>query len=151
MKLIRIISGTYGHRPENSNYVIPVTVGDPPISVDNDEAERLVAIGVAAYVDAVATAPAQPDEEQAISNSSNSTYGESGDSDPGEIAGHLDRDQLMEWKMADLKKLGEEMGIDVTLLKKKEALVDAICAVEVTAPAEAVMDGPALGIEDVVE
>ena len=63
MTTIKIISGVYGHRPEKSPYVIPVTVNDPPISVEDDEAIRLVELGVAAYVEAetpptaVATAP----------------------------------------------------------------------------------------------
>lgn len=153
MTIVKIISGTYGHRPENSPYVIPVTPRDPAISVDDDEAKRLVKIGVAAYVDAeapledVATAvPGDPDG-QTIGNSPDDGDGENGDSDPGEITATLDPEDLKGWKMDDLKKLAADMGIDPTGIKKKDDLVAAIAAVEVTIPA----DAPDLGIEDVVE
>lgn len=68
--LIQIINGTYGHRPtlfggKRSDYVVPVTRNDPPIDVDEKEAERLVSAGVAEYVhgEHVATAPAPSDDE----------------------------------------------------------------------------------------
>lgn len=149
MTLVKIISGVYGYRPENSPYVIPVQKGDPAISVDDDEAKRLVEIGVAAYLDqeidaeAAETAiPVVPDNET-TSNTPDARDGENGDSDPGEIAGHLDAEALKEWKMDDLKKLAADMGIDITGIKKKDALIAAITAVEVT--------GPALDTEDVIE
>ena len=43
----------------------------------------------------------------------------------------------------DLKKLAADMGVDTTGIKKKDALIAAITAVEVT--------GPALDTEDVIE
>lgn len=44
---------------------------------------------------------------------------------------HLDKAQLDEMKFDDLKKLAVDMGIDITGIKKKADLVDAIAAVEV--------------------
>ncbi len=149
MILVKIISGTYGYRPEKSNYVIPVSVGEGPISVDDDEAKRLVEIGVAAYIDketpveAVATAPSCDSDSCPIDNSPDSEDGENGDSGPGEVTGNLDPEELKGWKMDELKKLATDMGIDATGIKKKDDLIAAIVAVEVTVPA--------LDTEDVVE
>ena len=52
---------------------------------------------------------------------------------------HLDKAQLDEMKFNDLKKLAADMGIDITGIKKKADLVDAIAAVEVE-PGEPVDD-----------
>lgn len=133
MTIIKIINGTYGHRPEGSNYVIPVAAGDPPISVDDIEAERLVKLGVA-----VIPLPDAPLPEG----------GKVGESVPAEIAGHLDPEQFKAYTVAELKKLAADMEIDVTG-KKKDEIIAAICAVEVTAPAED--DAPAPDVEDVIE
>jgi len=49
MKRIKIINGTYGHRPEGSKSTHPKTANDGPFEVNDSEAERLVAMGVAAH------------------------------------------------------------------------------------------------------
>lgn len=49
------------------------------------------------------------------------------------ITGHLDKGQLDSMKLADLKKLAEDMGIDTKGLKSKADLVAAIAAEEVEA------------------
>ena len=153
MTLVKIINGVYGYRPEKSPYVIPVSNRDPAISVDDDEAARLVEIGVAAYVGqesnagAVATAVPGDSDGQTIDNSTDNGGGENGDSDPREITGTLDPEELKGWKMDDLKKLAADMGIDTTGIKKKDDLIEAIAAVEVNIPA----DAPVLNTEDVVE
>jgi hypothetical protein len=153
MTLIKIINGVYGYRPEKSPYVIPVSSSDPAISVDDAEAEHLVNIGVAAYVgrendaEAVATALSCDSDSCPIDHSPDDGDGENGDPAPGEITATLDPEDLKNWKMDDLRKLAADMGIDATGIKKKDDLVAAIAAVEVTVPA----DAPDLGIEDVVE
>lgn len=53
----------------------------------------------------------------------------------GEVLGHLDREQLESMTVPDLKKLAGEMGVDIKGLKDKAAIIDAIVAVEVSAPA----------------
>lgn len=50
--LVRIINGTYAHRPRNlkgqiSPFVVPVTPRDNPIDVTDEEAQRLFDLGVA--------------------------------------------------------------------------------------------------------
>ena len=153
MVLVKIINGIYGYRPKGQNIVVTTRPDDPPIGVDDAEAERLVNIGVAAYVDkeppveAVATALSCDSDSCPIDHSPDDGEGENGDSAPGEITATLDPEDLKNWKMDDLRKLAADMGIDATGIKKKDDLVAAIAAVEVTVPA----DAPDLGIEDVVE
>lgn len=52
------------------------------------------------------------------------------------VKGHLDKAQLEEMKIDDLKKLAADMGINTSALKKKAELVEAIASVEVEAAAE---------------
>lgn len=54
---------------------------------------------------------------------------------PGEVLGHLDPKQLEELTIPDLKKLAGEVGADIKGLKDKAAIITAIVAVEVSAPA----------------
>lgn len=147
MTLVKIINGTYGHRPEKSNYVIPVSVGDPAISVDDDEAKRLVEIGVAAYADAeaVATASEGGSDASPIEYTPGDKDGESGDSDPAEITDNPDPESLKGWKVDELKRLASDMGIDTTGIKKKGDLIQAITEATATA------DAPALDVEDVIK
>lgn len=55
---------------------------------------------------------------------------------PNTVKGHLDKAQLEDMKMDDLRSLAEDMGIDTSGFKKKAELVEAIAAEEVEAPAE---------------
>lgn len=54
---------------------------------------------------------------------------------PGEVLSHLDPKQLEELTIPDLKKLAGEIGADIKGLKDKAAIITAIVAVEVSAPA----------------
>lgn len=60
--------------------------------------------------------------------------GEDGAGGSKEITGHLDRAQLEDMKMDDLKQLAEDMGLDTKGLKKAQ-LVEAIANETVTADA----------------
>lgn len=53
----------------------------------------------------------------------------------GEVLGHLDPQQLESMTIPDLKKLAEEVGADIKGRKDKASIIEAICAVEVSAPA----------------
>lgn len=55
---------------------------------------------------------------------------------PKTIKGYLDKRQLEEMKIDDLKSLAEKLGIDISNLRKKAELVEAIADVEVEAPAQ---------------
>lgn len=50
MKFIKIVNGTYGHKAPGAKGIYPKSAGDPPFEVDDAKADRLVALGVAAYV-----------------------------------------------------------------------------------------------------
>ena len=54
---------------------------------------------------------------------------------PGEVLGHLDPAQLESMTIPELKKLAEDMGVDIKGLKAKADIIAAIVAVEVSAPA----------------
>ena len=60
---------------------------------------------------------------------------------PGEVLGHLDPAQLESMTIPELKKLAEDMGVDIKGLKAKADIIAAIVAVEASAPA---FDGEAL-------
>ena len=140
--LIKIISGTYGHRPllpngKRSPYLNPVKAGSPPIEVDDAEAERLFALGVAEMAD--------PEENKAPE----AKAAEKAPEVSGEpITGHLDGVDLESMSFNDLKALAKDIGIDAGKIKSKAGLIQAITEVEVEAPAEEL---PAFDAEDVVD
>lgn len=54
---------------------------------------------------------------------------------PGEVMGHLAPEQLESMTIADLKKLAADMSVDIKGCKDKAAIIAAISAVQVSAPA----------------
>lgn len=54
---------------------------------------------------------------------------------PGELPGHLDREQLESMTVPELKKLAEEMGVFIKGLKDKGLIIGAILTHEPAAPA----------------
>jgi hypothetical protein len=54
---VRIINGTYGYHPAGSAKVQPVAAGDEPIDLPDDEAKRLINLGVARAVRPIAGDP----------------------------------------------------------------------------------------------
>lgn len=138
MVLVKIINGIYGYRPAGRSVVIPTTPKDPPIGVDEAEAERLVELGVARYVNerpaiAVAADVATPltaeETDNSVDNMDADADGESGSSEP-EADDASDAEDLSKWKYEDLKKLASDLGLDTGKLRKKEALIQAILEVE---------------------
>lgn len=51
MKSIKIIAGSYGYRAEGASSVTLITKQHPPVVVSDEEAERLIALGVAVIVE----------------------------------------------------------------------------------------------------
>lgn len=74
MRKIKIISGVYGYRPAGSKYVEPKRAGDPPFTVEDEKATRLVAKKIAVYVDditlikEVATAIIDTEDDKKVDN-----------------------------------------------------------------------------------
>jgi hypothetical protein len=157
--LVKIISGTYGHRPllpngKHSPYLNPVKAGSPPIDVDEAEAKRLISLGVAEPVEprkntapvteAVEKAPEAEAEEETVTEA----VEEAPEAEEETVTGNLDGADLEDMSFNDLKALAKDMGIDAGKFKSKAALIKAISEVEVEAPAE---DLPDLEAEDVVD
>lgn len=116
------------------------TAEDGPFLYDAKQAERLVRLGVAAYVTTKEPAKAEAGE---------------GDQDPGENpdtqTGHLSAEDLEKWDFNDLRKLAADMGVKPEG-KKKADYIAAIVAVEVTAgDDEAENDGEAEGDDELPE
>lgn len=93
---------------------------DGPFECDDAQADRLVRLGVAAYV-ANKTPEAQqdPDAETDPDNQ-----------EPEKTTGHLDAAELESWDYNQLKKLAADMGA-TPKGKKKADLIAAITAAEV--------------------
>lgn len=140
MARVRIISGTYGYRPPSSKHPVPKRIGDT-VTVSDDEAVRLITLKVAELVDA--QSPVSPLSVLSDGFGENS---ESADTDADQIPpesdeaadtadviiGHLDAEQLMELTKAELLKLADEMGVDVSSSDNKAEIVAALTQVEVS-------------------
>lgn len=138
MVLVKIINGIYGYRPDGRSIVIPTTPKDAPIGVDEAEAERLVELGVARYVNElpdrtvavdVATPLTADETDNSVDDMGADADGESGSSG-AEADDASDAEDLSKWKYEDLKKLASDLGIDTGKLRKKEALIQAILEAE---------------------
>lgn len=148
--LIRIINGTYGHRPmlangEYSNYVVPVTRNDPAIEVSDDEAARLIRKGIAIAASAPTAAQAgltDDSDSLAMGNSPDDSDSESAVLGPGES----DEDSLDEMGYSELLKRAKVLGIDTFRVRKREMLIELIRAKEADTS-----DAPVLGAEEVIE
>lgn len=58
-----------------------------------------------------------------------------GGGSPAMLTGHLDAADLEKWKKADLEKLAEDMGVDISRAKNNAERAAILAAVEVQAPA----------------
>ena len=86
------------------------------------------------------TLPAQEDAGQA--DGSQDSRGQNGGQEgqengqeAGMVEGHLDPDQLATMKKADLEKLADQLGVDISGAKNNKERAELIAAVPVQAPA----------------
>lgn len=92
------------------------TPEDGPFVCDDAQADRLVRLGVAAYITSNAPeAQQEPDDENP------------GNQEPEKATGHLDAAELEGWDYNQLKKLAADMGV-TPKGKKKPDLIAAITA-----------------------
>ena len=105
MKIIKIIRGTYGYRKEGTRLVEPIDKNSDPITVSDQEAERLVSLGVAKVLD----------------DASTETF-----------IGHVDAGQFESYSYKQLQELAKNMGLKAS--GSKEELIERITAAEVEAP-----------------
>ncbi len=108
--MIRIVAGTYGMR--KGKRVIPVTKESGPISLTEKQEKELVAQGIAVFVDTEASNSALEKRNRAekASTAERNTQEES----------------LESMKLAKLKELAREYGIDPDGVNRKADLIAAI-------------------------
>lgn len=107
MKNVIIIRGGYGYRPDANGPVNLVTAKDGAISVADEEAARLVGLGVAEYAK----------------------------SQQNVVLGVLAPDDLSTYAYNDLKKLAKELGLSAS--GSKEELIKRISEEHVCVPEKA--------------
>ena len=136
MLTVKIISGTYGCKIKGR--IVPKDRMSEPFSLDDAEAKRLVSLGVAEIItEGVATGGNGEETNPPSVNPSNDENGSNGENEGGnDIVGHLDAEQLREMTNKELKALADDMGIDTSKMKVKDDYIQAIVAVEVSAPAD---------------
>lgn len=135
MKLIKIINGTYGFRPQP--YVVEAkTAADAPFEVDDKEAARLVGLGVAVIafgedseslqdamngvVDQLEDQPTPPDEEPEDPDAEPDA-----EADP-EPTQKFDPEELAKLTNPELAEIAQELGVEVKHRPKKSELIDLI-------------------------
>ena len=136
MTLIRIVSGNYGARPAGGRLTV-ITKGNT-VEVPDDEAARLVNLGVAAYVKEpvlmAETVPA-PVSEDAPSDTPDEEVNE---------APEAHEESLEDMPFEQLKQLAKESGLPVGKLRSRTNIIKALQELE---------DGdkpPSMDAEDVV-
>ena len=134
MLTVKIKSGAYGLN--TGDRVITKDRMSEPFELEDAEAKRLVSLGVAEIItEGVATGGNGEETNPPSVNLSNDENGSNGENEGGnDIDGHLDAEQLEEMTIKELKALAEDMGIDTGKFKVKAEYIQAIVAVEVSAP-----------------
>lgn len=132
MQTVKIISGTYGYN--NGRRIEPKDRKSEPFTLPKDEADRIIALGIAEIVSReVATGEHDEENNSASVNPNNNENGTEGENEgENQIVGHLDAEQLKEMTIKELKTLAENMGIDTSKMKVKNDYVQAILDVEVS-------------------
>ena len=136
---VEIISGSYGWR-KTKDAMPKLTERGGTCEVDEAEAKRLVALGVAVIVREVDEAPVASastgrNDAAPCADIPNKENGAESDAEA-----HLDTEQLQEMTVAQLKELAVELGIETAKLRKKDDLIAAIVAVPVE-PGEEIGEG----------
>lgn len=133
MTLIRIVSGNYGARPAGGRLTV-ITKGNT-VEVPDDEAARLVNLGVAAYVK----------EPVLMAETVPASVSEDAPSDtPDEEVNEAPEESLEDMPFEQLKQLAKESGLPVGKLRSRTNIIKALQELE---------DGdkpPSMDAEDVV-
>lgn len=137
--LVQIVNGTYGHRPrlpdgKLSDYVVPTTRFDPPIEVADEEAERLVKLGIAEYVhaDAADVATVLPEaEDPAVNTTEEETAQNGSEGQENENGDDLTDDEditvfTTDMKVNELRAAMQERGLNIHVGMTKREMVEAL-------------------------
>lgn len=134
MLTVKIISGTYGYN--TGKHIEPKDRKSEPFMLPEDEADRIVALGIAKIVSKEVATGGNGEENNSASVNPNNDENGSKVENEGENknVGHLDAEQLKEMTNKELKSLAEDMGIDTSKMKVKNDYIQAILDVEVSVP-----------------
>lgn len=148
---IKIISGTYGHRPAGAVHPQPISVGET-CDVPEVEAKRLVDLGIALpvaqmTVNDVATAPvASAELGPGVTMNMGAPPSDGHALEDGEVLdvvdGHFTVESLMKMTRADMESLAEDLGLDVSSCKSKADVAAELSKVDIDPPEPG--DGEAL-------
>lgn len=144
MKKIRVTQGgcgiKYTDAKGNVRHALKTTA-DKPFEVDDAQAERLVSLGVAAYVGPVPFDDEIEDEADPEDEIETEDDPETPSQEAEKIKGHLDAADLEKWDYNDLKALAADMGVKPASQKKAD-IIAALVAVEVEVDAEDAVEDP---------
>ena len=131
----------------------PLYPGDL-FEIDDATGRNLILRGAATEMPGPAAQDAIP-QRSAKGTGENPSEGETArngaeNANNGQIAGHLDAEQLQEMSYTELKALAKDMGIEAGKIKSKAGMIEAITAVEVYAD-DLEEAPPVFGAQDVIE
>lgn len=140
---IKIISGTYGHRPAGAVHPQPISAGET-CDVPEGEAKRLIALGIAlpvaqAPAEGVATAPAASAglgpgvTMRTVGNPLEDLAFEDGEV-LDIVDGHFTVESLMKMTRADMESLAGDLGLDVSGCKSKADVAAELAKVDIDPP-----------------
>ena len=140
MVKIKVICGgcgiVYTDAHGNARHALK-TPENGPFECDDVQAGRLVAAGVAAYVNEPG---GSIHDWKEVADPAPQTDGQQ--QEPEKLTGHLDAAQLETMTNEQLKALAADMGVNVTGCKKKADYIAAIVSVEVDVETYATVDDP---------
>lgn len=150
MREVRITAGVYGYRTD-AGRVLPIAKGER-VSVSDEEAERLVALDVAAYADD----PGQP--EPVLPTTSAVPSAEAGAQSPvpdsgADTGSDEDADaevsRLERMRKDDLEQMAQDMGVDISGARNNHERAVLIAAAGSDDDGSAPLDG--LDAGDIVQ
>jgi len=106
MKTIKIIGGIYGYRKSGSTITTPKSRTDPPFEISDEEAVRLIEMGVAVYADEYV----EENEVPVTVLARDTTSGSSG-SNAGSA---MTLPALRKLNKGALEKIAEKRGVDIS-------------------------------------
>lgn len=142
---VKIICGAYGHRPTDRPGTVKTVRAGQCCEVSDEEASRLVKLGVAEYTaeEPVATPPAEPEDDGTGTNTPPADDGSVGlvmfsvEELPEAaksldiVDGHFTEESLNKLTNADLKALAIDLGLDPKKCGNKASLVALILPVNI--------------------
>lgn len=146
--LVKMVHGAYRYLPQGEKYAVVVTANEPAFDLPPEEAERLIALGVAQYAQK-AVATAQTDEEAPLARETPATTPDAAktpikveeDEQPDDE--ELTPEYSLDMTAAQLRAIMENHDIPVEKKMTKAEMVDALD--------DRFDDAPRLGASSVVE